>query len=154
AAAFLERDRVRGRELAQRLGVPEREPALHREPRDRAVHRTGVEVAEAEPLGEPPCDRAFACPCGAVDGDDHRLETESRRSKNPGKLIATASASPTSTPSRETIPATAPSIATRWSPSDAIRPPVGRAGTPLTSKPSSRARMRTPRARSPFVTVS
>src|SRR5207302_10171973 len=135
---------VRGRELAQGLGVAEREPALHREPRDRAVHRTGVEVAETEPLGEPPCDRAFACPCGAVDGDDHRLETESRRAKNPGKLIATASAPPISTPSRETSPATAASTAMRWSPSDGIRPPVGRVGTPFTSKPSSRGRIRTP----------
>ena len=134
--------------------VPEREAALHREPGQRAVHRPGVEVAEAEPLGESPCDRALPCPCGAVNGDDHRLETELRRSKNPGKLIATASASPISTPSRETSPATAASTAMRWSPFERIRPPVGRVGTPLTSKPSSRARMRTPSVRRPFVTVS
>src|SRR2546423_1493361 len=33
-------------------------------------------------------------------------------------------------------------------------PPLGREGTPLTPKPSSRARIRTPRARRAFVTVS
>src|SRR5439155_6928006 len=98
AAGLVERDGIRRRELAERGAVAERQTALHREPGDGAVHRAGVEVAEAQPLGETPRDRAFSCPCGAVDGDDHRLETESRRSKNPGKLIATASASPTSTP--------------------------------------------------------
>ena len=40
----------------------------------------------------------------------------SSSSKKPGKLTATASASSIRTPSREASPATAPSIAIRWSP--------------------------------------
>src|SRR5207247_5081099 len=143
APRLLELDRIGGCQPTEPGAVAQIKRALHRQPGHRAVHRAGVEIAKAQPLGETPRNRALACPCGAVDGDDHRLETESRRSKNPGKLIATASASPISTPSREVTPAIAASIAMRWSPSDAIRPPVGRAGTPLTSKPSSCACMRT-----------
>ena len=73
----------------------EREPAPAREPGERAVHRPGVEVAEAEPLGEQPRDRALAGPCGPVDCDDHQEvapRSESRRSKKPGKLTAADSA--------------------------------------------------------------
>ena len=44
-----------------------------REPGQRAVHRAGVEVAEAEPLREAARDGALSGPRGAVDGDDHRL---------------------------------------------------------------------------------
>src|SRR5439155_15324701 len=151
AAGVVERDGIRRRELTQGRAVAERQAALHREPGERPVHGARVEIAEAEPLGEPRRDCAFPRSRGAVDGDDHRFETESRRSKNPGKLIATASAPSTSTPCRETRPATAASTAIRWSPSDAIRPPVGRAGTPFTSKPSSRARMWMPSVRSRVV---
>ena len=46
--------------------------AREREPGERAVHRAGVEVAEAEPLGEQPRDRALAGSGRPVDGDDHR----------------------------------------------------------------------------------
>src|SRR5205823_4961960 len=113
ALLVLERDRLLARERAEALAVGEVEAALEREPRERAVHRAGVEVAEGEPLGEPPGDRALSGPGRPVDCHDHRLVTDSRRSKNPGKLIAAASASPTSTPSRETRPAIAPSIASR-----------------------------------------
>ena len=116
ATRVVEADRVLGRELGELVGEVEREPAAPREPGERAVHRAGVEVAEAEPLGEKPCDRALAGPCGPVDGDDHQVvvaRSESRRSKKPGKLTAAASAPSTSTPSRETRPATAPSIAIR-----------------------------------------
>ncbi len=73
APALVERDRIRGSELAERLAVAERQAALQREPRDRPVHRTRVEVSESEPLGEPPRDRALSCPRGAVDGNDHAL---------------------------------------------------------------------------------
>ena len=99
------RDRVLGRR-ARRAASPSSSgtPRWQREPGQRAVHRAGVEVAEAEPLGEPPGDRALAGPCGPVDGDDHRCVTESSSSKNPGKLTATASASSSSTPSRDDEP--------------------------------------------------
>ena len=73
-----------------------------------------------------PCDRALAGPCGPVDGNDHQVvgaRSESRRSKKPGKLTAATSAPSTSTPSRETRPATAPSIAILWSPRASTEPP-------------------------------
>ena len=70
------------RELRQSLGVAEVEPALHREPRERPVHRARVEVAEAEALRERPRHRALARACGPVDRHDHRyrLVTDSRSS--------------------------------------------------------------------------
>ena len=71
---------VLARERAERRAVSERDPRSQREPGERAVHRAGVEVAEAEPLGERARDGALAGPCRAVDGDDHRCITESRRS--------------------------------------------------------------------------
>ena len=80
AAVALEGDRVLARELAEAVAVGEVEGALQREPRERAVHRAGVEVAELEALGEPPRDRALARAGGPVDGDNHRLVTDSRRS--------------------------------------------------------------------------
>ena len=99
-----------------------------------------------------PCDRALAGPGGPVDCDDHRVSggarSESRRSKKPGKLTPAASAPSTSTPSRETRPATAPSIAIRWSPRASIEPPRSRVGTPRTLKPSGGRRMCAPSARS------
>ena len=52
AALVVERDRASPRELADRLRVAERQPLAQREPRERAVHRARVEVAEAEPLRE------------------------------------------------------------------------------------------------------
>src|SRR5207244_1440946 len=135
-ALLIEGDRVLVRELAKARAVGERQAALQREPGERAVHRTRVQVAEAEPLRELLGDRALAGAGRPVYGDDHRCVTESSSSKNPGKLTATASGSRSSTPSRETSPATPPSIAIRWSPSEPIPPPFGREGTPLTPKPS------------------
>ena len=64
-------DPVLARELPELLALAEVDPFLHGEPGQRAVHGAGVEVAEAEALREAACDRAFACPCGPVDGDDH-----------------------------------------------------------------------------------
>src|SRR5436853_7849293 len=114
SSCVVERHGEGRRELGERTAVPNGNAALQRKPRQRPVHRAGVEVAEREALRETARDRALPCPGGAVNGNDHRLETESRRSKNPGKLIATVSASPTSTPSRDTSPAPAPNMATRW----------------------------------------
>src|SRR5439155_23679737 len=98
AARLVELDRARGRQLAERRAVAEIEPALEGEPRERAVHRTRVEVAEAQSLCERAGDSALAGAGRPVDGDDHRFATESRRGKKPGKLIATLPASPISTP--------------------------------------------------------
>ena len=113
STGFVELDTVLLGQLAQTPALAQRDPLLHRKPGERAVHRPGVEVAEAEALREPARDRALSCPCGPIDGDDHRCVTDSRRSKNPGKLTPTASAPSSRTPSRDTRPATAPSIATR-----------------------------------------
>src|SRR4029079_6661041 len=116
------------------------------EPGQAAVHRSGVQVAETEPRRERASDRALAGAGRPVDGDDH-CETESSSSKKPGKLIPTLSASSRLTPSRETAPATAPSIAIRWSPTASTVPPRGRAGVPRTTNPSGRGSIRTPIAR-------
>ncbi len=68
------------RELRERVGVAELEAALHREPRERAVHRAGVEVAEAEPLGERARHSALARSRRPVDRDDHQCSfSECRR---------------------------------------------------------------------------
>ena len=72
-----------------------------REPRERAVHRARVEVAEAEPLGEPPRNLLLPAPAGPSmatiigrPSDVHRSSRATRSSsKKPGKLTATASAS-------------------------------------------------------------
>ncbi len=113
ATGFVEVDLVLAGKLAELVALRERDPFLHRKPRERAVHRPGVEVAKAEALCEPACDRALSCPGGPVYGNDHRCVTDSRRSKNPGKLTPTASTPSRRTPSREMRPATAPSIASR-----------------------------------------
>ena len=80
---LVEGDRVLDRELGELVGEIEREATAAREPGERAVHRPRVEVAEAQPLGEQPCDRALTGPCGPIDGDDHEKgapRSESRRS--------------------------------------------------------------------------
>ena len=77
---LVEGDRVLAREAPERLALGERQPLAHREPRERAVHRPGVEVAEAEPLRQQAGDGALAGPCGPVDGDDHLCTIWSRRS--------------------------------------------------------------------------
>src|SRR5205814_998895 len=89
APFVLEGDRVLTRELAELRLLVERQVVLHREPRQRAVHRPRVEVAEAQPLRQGAGDGALAGPGGAVDGDDHLWATESSRSKNPGKDTVT-----------------------------------------------------------------
>ena len=70
-ALVLERDRVGERERLERRSLIEVDAVLEREPRERAVHRARVEVAEAEALGEAARDGALPGPGRAVDGDDH-----------------------------------------------------------------------------------
>src|SRR5437870_2605956 len=52
AALLLDLDGAGAGELAEGRAVAEREAAGEREPGQRAVHRPGVEVAKAEPLGQ------------------------------------------------------------------------------------------------------
>ena len=80
AAVFVERDRASPCEPAQWLALGQRQPLAHREPGQRAVHRAGIEVAEAEPLRQKAGDRALARACGPVDGDDHLCASWSMRS--------------------------------------------------------------------------
>ena len=47
------------------------DPLLQHEPCHRPVERPGVDVAEAQPVGQRPRHAAFARGGGTVDGDDH-----------------------------------------------------------------------------------
>src|SRR5205085_4831988 len=71
ATLALEPDRLGARELREGLLAAEVDAALHREPGERAVHRTGVQVAEAEPLCERTRHRTLACAGRPVDRHDH-----------------------------------------------------------------------------------
>ena len=82
------------RELAERRAVAEREPLAQREPGERAVHRPGVEVAEAEPLRELARDGALAGAGGAVDGDDHRLREGLEEVEEAGEAILPTHSAP------------------------------------------------------------
>src|SRR5262245_7584162 len=151
---FVELHRVGGGKLAEAFAVLELDLLAQRQPGHGAVHGAGVEVAHAESLGEPPSHGALAGPGRPVDGDDHRCERESSSSKKPGNDIAAASAPSMRTPSWDTRPATAASIASRWSPKLLSDPPLGRAGTPRTVKPPAVAWTRAPRERRAVATVS
>src|SRR5262245_36997754 len=70
-AALAELDRVLARERDERADVVELDAVVLGEPREGAVHLPGVEVAETEPYGERPRDRALPRSGGAVDRDDH-----------------------------------------------------------------------------------
>ena len=74
--------------------------------------------------------------------------------RNRGSLLPPTRRPRSRTPSRETRPAIAPSIAIRWSPRLSTVPPRSRVGTPRTRKPSGVARMCAPSARSASVVVS
>ena len=84
---------------------------VQREPGESAVHRAGVEVAEAEPSGERARDRALAGAGRPVDRDDHfasgrradgplghesLLRESVSRSKKPGKAYCRRSRRPRS----------------------------------------------------------
>jgi hypothetical protein len=71
-SALVERDRAFACKVAERRSFFKRDLLLEREPCERAVHRPGVEVTEAEPLCESSCNGALAGSRGAVDGDDQR----------------------------------------------------------------------------------
>jgi hypothetical protein len=71
AAGVVEADGMAPREISERLTVPERNVVAHRKPRQRPVHRAGVEVAEPKALGQPTCDGALPRAGRPVDRDDH-----------------------------------------------------------------------------------
>ena len=75
---FVEVDGVCDGELAEPVALVERDALALREPRQRAVHRARVEVAEAEPRREAARDRALSGPRGAVDGNDHLCDYRSQ----------------------------------------------------------------------------
>ena len=117
-------ERPRGwpaRERRELGAVVERELALEREPGERAVHRPGVEVAEAEPLRERAGDGALA---GARPGrrwrrsrgrlDAREASRAARRSR--GSSLPRRQHPRSARPRWEARPAIAPSIAIRWSP--------------------------------------
>jgi cytidylate kinase len=70
-AGVVEGARALARQLSERRRVAERQSLLHREPRQRAVHRPRIEIAEAEPLRELAGNGALAGACRSVDGNDH-----------------------------------------------------------------------------------
>ena len=67
-----ERHGIGVRERLERRTVVEGHSFVEREPRQRAVHRPGVEVPESEPVRERPGDRALPRSRGPVDRHDHR----------------------------------------------------------------------------------
>ena len=44
---------------------------FNRQECDCPVDKTGVETGQSEPPGQKPGNRTLACPCGAIDCDDH-----------------------------------------------------------------------------------
>ena len=98
----VERDRMLARERLEPWPVVERNALVQREPRERAVHRAGVEVAEAEPRGEPRATVLLPAPAGpsiatitvrSIAADLAWSGGAARTiSKNAGKLTPTASA--------------------------------------------------------------
>ena len=68
--ALVHRQRHRLGQFGDRRLVAHRHPTRQGEERHRPVHRPGVEVLEAEAVGQRPADRALAGAGRAVDGDD------------------------------------------------------------------------------------
>ena len=112
-----EGDRMFPGKTGERLAILEIDRVPGSEPGQSAIHRPGIEVDEAEPAGELERHRALSRACRAVDRHDHgaihSVPSCSRTPKKPGKLVSTASAPCSCTPSSEETPATAPSIASR-----------------------------------------
>jgi len=107
---------------------------------------------EAEPLGELAGDRALTRAGGASIATiivyHESTARRSREADGDGLRVLDADAAPESTP------ATAPSIAMRWSPWACMRPPSSRVGTPRTTKPSGAAVMWARARRSASTVVS
>src|SRR5262245_63266483 len=80
AATVVELDGVLRGQLCQLWATVEREFLAQRKPGERAVHRAGVEIAEAKPARERARDSALPRSGGAVDGDDHVISPHSRGS--------------------------------------------------------------------------
>src|SRR5260370_11651268 len=111
--------------------------------RRRAVELAGIEVGEAEAVGETPRQGALARSGRAVDRDNKRPDLAHAGSAKPapsrfingtksGKLVAIDLASSIRTGSRAASPSTRKAIAMRWSRRGAVRAPPFR-GPPLPS---------------------
>ena len=57
-------------QVGEGLGVIGGDPALQREPGERAVHRAGVQIAQAQPTRKRPGDGALTRPAGTVHSHD------------------------------------------------------------------------------------
>ena len=60
------------KQWGHRAGVGGIDPLVLDPPGEGPVHRTGIEIDQAKPLGKGPGHGAFACPSGAIDGNDWR----------------------------------------------------------------------------------
>src|SRR6516162_10548994 len=130
------------------------------EKRRRPIERTGVEVGEAEMLGETTRKRALAGGRGSVDRDDEGASRHAPsfivppspfiRERKPGKLVAIGAESSIRTGRRVAKPRTRNAIAIRWSSWVAIRaPPSGGPPSPSTVSVSPSTATRTPQAARP-----
>ena len=121
-------------------------PRCAREPRERAVHRPGVEVGDAQAARDGAGDRALAGPGGAVDRHDHAASAPraTRSRAKPGYDTATASKPAIATPSRAREPGDRAEDAAAGGRRGSRRP--RRAAT---ARRSRRSRPRAPRRRRP-----
>src|SRR5262249_35031654 len=134
-----------GHQARQARIVVVRDALLVREDADHAVHRTGVDIGEAEAPGERPAGARLAGPggTGAPDPEPPHAgsplaPSSARRVKKPGNDTSAQPGSSISTPSSATRPATANAIAIRWSPPVVIRPPRNRRPpVPSITRPSA-----------------
>ena len=131
------------------VALAERQRLAHRQPGERAVHRPGVEVAEAEPLRE-----RGARPCSCRPRRGRRWRRSSLRRSARGARRSRGRISPRSRRPRSRRPSRDQTLqrprASRSGGRRATRPcpPRGRVGTPVTEKPSSCPFARPPIARS------
>src|ERR687896_293203 len=99
--------------------------------------------------------RRDAAPARTYRSWDRAQASRPRRSRSkPGYDTAAASIPVTSTPPVEASPATAPSIAIRWSPRESIVPPGSGVPSPRTANPSAVSSMSAPRPRRPSTTAA
>src|SRR5439155_20545624 len=78
APVLVEVDRVPRGELAEPGALVERDSLAESEPGDGAIHRAGVEITEAQALGEAPRNGALSGPGRPVDRNDHPLSPSAK----------------------------------------------------------------------------
>src|SRR5215472_10758268 len=125
------------------------------EKRRRAIKCSGVEVGEAEMLGEAARKGALAGGSGSIDRNDKGRSRHACcfivppspfiRGRKSGKLVAIGVASSMRTGSLAASPKTRKAIAMRWSSwVSMVAPPAGKLPAPSTSKSSPSTATRTP----------